>query len=150
MFIVGGIEIQKECKDFLETKPNKQLDEDEVFCSSAGRLKGKMVAHVGGKQWQHNPDKERISLIKVVQSAMRKTQEKTFSSFAIPALYTGHSGYPVDKVTEWIVEAISKFLEANGKQTSIKNIYLCDINKDTVDSFAKALNKFYDLTYQRE
>ncbi|XP_052105459.1 uncharacterized protein LOC127738297 [Mytilus californianus] len=146
----GGVEIQKECKDYLAKKQNKQLDEDEVFCSSAGKLKGKMVAHVGGKSWSNDHEKEKKSLVRVVQEAMRKTQEKNFTSFAIPALYTGHSGFPVKEITEWIVEAIDNFLQSHGKQTSLQNIYLCDIKKTTVDSFVTALRKYYSLTYERE
>lgn len=150
LVIKGGVEIQKECKDYLAKKPNKQLDVDEVFCSSAGKLRGKMVAHVGGKSWSNDHEKEKKSLVRVVQEAMRKTQEKKFTSFAIPALYTGHSGFPVKEITEWIVEAIDNFLESHGKQTSLENIYLCDIKKTTVDSFVTALRKYYSLTYERE
>jgi O-acetyl-ADP-ribose deacetylase (regulator of RNase III) len=40
---------------------------------------------------------------------MKCTDERKFASFAIPALYTGHSGYPVKEITEWIVEAIHLF-----------------------------------------
>jgi O-acetyl-ADP-ribose deacetylase (regulator of RNase III) len=81
---------------------------------------------------------------------MKCTDERKFASFAIPALYTGHSGYPVKEITEWIVEAIHLYLEKNGKCTSIENIYLCDIKKDTVDSFARALKEYYSLSYERE
>lgn len=109
-----------------------------------------MVAHVGGKSWSNDHEKEKKSLVRVVQEAMRKTQEKKFTSFAIPALYTGHSGFPVKEITEWIVEAIDNFLESHGKQTSLENIYLCDIKKTTVDSFVTALRKYYSLTYERE
>jgi len=144
------MEIQKECSEFLDTKPSKAMDADEVYCSKAGKLKCKMVAHVGGKQWPGNPEKEKISLLKVVQSSMKCTDERKFESFAIPALYTGHSGYPVKEITEWIVEAIHLYLDKNGKCTSIENIYLCDIKKDTVDSFARALKEYYTLSYERE
>jgi O-acetyl-ADP-ribose deacetylase (regulator of RNase III) len=80
---------------------------------------------------------------------MKCTDERKFASFAIPTLYTGHSGYPVKEITEWIVEAIHLYLDKNGKCTSIENIYLYDI-KDTVDSFVRPLMKYYSLSYERE
>lgn len=81
---------------------------------------------------------------------MKCTDERKFASFAIPALYTGHSGYPVKEIREWIVEAIHLYLDNNGNCTSIENIYLCDIKKDTVDSFVRPLMKYYSLSYERE
>lgn len=146
----GGIDIQQECNQYLNTKPNKALDQDEVFCSKAGKLRCKMVAHVGGKSWENNPEKAKASLLNVVKSSLTQTDGKKFASIAIPALFTGSNKYPVKEVTEWIVEAIHLFLGANGKRTSIQNIYLCDILKDRADSFAMALKKYYSLTYERE
>lgn len=150
LFVEGGNQIQKECHDYLAKKQSKQLEEDEVFFTTAGKLRGKMVAHIGGRTWSQNLDKEKASMLKVVYKTMQKTTEKGLVSFAIPAVYTGHSGFPVKDVTEWIVEAVDKFLQDHGQQTTIRNIYLCDKIKETVDAFAIALERYYSLAYKRE
>jgi O-acetyl-ADP-ribose deacetylase (regulator of RNase III) len=74
---------------------------------------------------------------------------KKYESVAIPALCSGNNEYPVAVSTLSIVDAISAFLETNGKQTSIRNIYLCDINRDAVDAFVKNLKKYFALVYNR-
>jgi O-acetyl-ADP-ribose deacetylase (regulator of RNase III) len=54
---------------YLETKPQKQLDEGELFYSSSGTLKFKMVAHIPGKKWEDKPEiteEERKLFIKQV------------------------------------------------------------------------------------
>lgn len=109
-----------------------------------------MVAHIGGRQWSNDKEKEKASLLNVVQKALLQTSELGHASFAIAAVYTGHSGFPVKYVTEWIVEAVDKYLKNHGKQTIIRNIYLCDKVKDTVDAFECALGKYFDLAYKRE
>jgi hypothetical protein len=55
----GGKEIQKECSEFLDTKHSKAMDADEVYCSKAGKLKCKMVAHVGESNGQVIQKKKR-------------------------------------------------------------------------------------------
>ena len=147
---IGGKEIQEECQHYLETKPQKQLDEGEVFYSSSGTLKFKMVAHIPGKKWEDKPEiteEERKLFIKMVITSLAECGKKKYESVAIPALCSGNNEYPVAISTLWIVEAINAFLKTNGKQTSIRNIYLCDINRVAVDAFVKTLGKYFDLVY---
>jgi hypothetical protein len=53
------MEIQKECSEFLDTKHSKAMDADEVYCSKAGKLKCKMVAHAGESNGQVIQKKKR-------------------------------------------------------------------------------------------
>jgi O-acetyl-ADP-ribose deacetylase (regulator of RNase III) len=110
----------------VETKPQKQLDEGEVFYSSSGTLKFKMVAHIPGKKWEDKPEiteEERKLFIKMVITSLAECGEKKYESVAIPALCSGNNEYPVAISTLWIVEAINAFLKTNGKQTSIFKIF---------------------------
>jgi superfamily I DNA and/or RNA helicase len=63
--------------------------------------------------------------------------------------FHGNNEYPIKISTLWIVEAINEFLKTNGKQTSIRNIYLCDINRVAVDGFVNTLGKYFALVYNR-
>lgn len=147
---IGGKEVQEECQHYLETKPQKQLDVGELFYSSSGTLKFKMVAHIPGKKWEDKPEiseEERNLFIKMVITSLAECGKKKYESVAIPALCSGNNEYPVQISTLWIVEAINEFLETNGKQTSIRNIYLCDINRVAVDAFVKTLGKYFYLVY---
>jgi O-acetyl-ADP-ribose deacetylase (regulator of RNase III) len=149
---IGGKEVQEECQRSLETKPQKQLDEGELFYSSSGTLKFKMVAHIPGKKWEDKPEiseKERKLFIKMVITSLAECGKKKYESVAIPALCSGNNEYPIKISTLWIVEAINEFLKTNGKQTSIRNIYLCDINRVAVDGFVNTLGKYFALVYNR-
>ena len=109
-----------------------------------------MVAHIPGKKWKDKPEiseEERNLFIKMVITSLAECGKKKYESVAIPALCSGNNEYPIKISTLWIADAISAFLEANGKQTSIRNIYLCDINRVAVDAFVKTLRKCFDLVY---
>jgi len=147
---IGGKEVQEECQRYLETKPDKQLDEGEVFYSSSGTLKFIMVAHIHGKKWEDKPEiseKEEKLFIEMVITSLAECGKKKYESVAIPALCSGNNEYPIKISTLWIVEAINTFLKTNGKQTSIRNIYLCDINRIAVDAFVETLKKYFALVY---
>jgi O-acetyl-ADP-ribose deacetylase (regulator of RNase III) len=149
---IGGKEIQEECQRYLETKPQKQLDVGELYYSKSGTLKFKMVAHIPGKKWKDKheiSEKQKNLSMKMVIASLAESGKKKYESVAIPALCSGNSEYPVKISTLWIVEAINEFLKTNGKQTSIRNIYLCDINSVAVDAFVKTLKKYFALVYNR-
>jgi O-acetyl-ADP-ribose deacetylase (regulator of RNase III) len=109
-----------------------------------------MVAHIPGKKWEDKPEiteEERKLFIKMVITSLAECGKKKYESVAIPALCSGNNEYPVAISTLWIVVAINAFLKTNGKQTSIRNIYLCDINRVAVDAFVKTLATYFDLVY---
>jgi O-acetyl-ADP-ribose deacetylase (regulator of RNase III) len=87
-----------------------------------------------------------------IQASLEKTEDKRYHSIAIPALCTGVFGYPANKATKVIVEAIRDFLKENGSTTCIRQIYLCDVKNDSVDHLVAALERFYNkanVTKQR-
>lgn len=117
--------------------------EGEIFCSGTGHLPCKMIAHAVGPVWQGGRHREDEYLDECIQSSLEKCDEKRYRSIAIPALSTGVFGYPVQKATKVIVEGIKEYLKENGKFTSVKDIYLCDLNVDTIENFVTALEKVY-------
>ena len=111
-----------------------------------------MVAHIPGKKWEDKPEiseKEKKLFIEMVQTSLVESGKKKFESVAMPALCSGNNEYPVQISTLWIVEAINAFLKTNGKRTSIRKIYLCDINRVAVDTFVETLKKYFALVYNR-
>jgi O-acetyl-ADP-ribose deacetylase (regulator of RNase III) len=149
---IGGKEIQEECQRYLETKPQKQLDVGELYYSKSGTLKFKMVAHIPGKKWKDKheiSEKQKNLSMKMVITSLAESGKMKYESVAIPALCSGNNEYPIKISTLWIVEAINEFLKTNGKQTSIRNIYLCDINRVAVDGFVNTLKKYFALVYNR-
>ena len=141
----GGEGIQKECDAYVLTKNRqKKMYEGEIFCSSPGNLNCKMIAHAVGPVWQGGHNREEDYLSECIQASLERTDERKYQSIAIPALCTGTFGYPANKATKVIVEAIRDFLKETGRTTSIRQIYLCDVKNDSVDHFVAALEKFYD------
>ncbi|XP_052105448.1 uncharacterized protein LOC127738294 isoform X1 [Mytilus californianus] len=150
----GGDKIKLECNTYLQSKPMKELDKDEVFCSSSGKLTNfRMVVHIPGEKWENvkesNENDGKKNFIKLITSSLEKAEEKKSKSIAMPALCCGNNEYPVTKSTDWIVEALSMYLKRTGSKTSIQKIYLCDKNPSAVDNFVKKLKTLYVLIYNR-
>ncbi|CAC5357319.1 unnamed protein product [Mytilus coruscus] len=151
----GGDKIKLECNTYLQSKPMKELDKDEVFCSSSGKLTNfRMVVHIPGEKWENvkesNENDGKKNFIKLITSSLEKAEEKKSKSIAMPALCCGNNEYPVKKSTDWIVEALSMYLKRTGSKTSIQKIYLCDKNPSAVDNFVKKLKTLYVLVYNRD
>lgn len=67
--------------------------------------------------------------------------ELGYKSVALPALCCGNNEYPVDKGTMWMVDAINTFLQNFCFESSIKRIFLCDMNREAVEKFVETLRK---------
>ncbi|CAG2225270.1 PARP10_14_15 [Mytilus edulis] len=86
--------------------------------------------------------KEKYSV--VLLASLEKTEDMKYRSIAIPALCTGIFGYPANKATKVIVEAIRDYMKENGVSSSVRQIYLCDVKEDIVDHFVSALGRYFD------
>ncbi|XP_062593153.1 protein mono-ADP-ribosyltransferase PARP14-like, partial [Saccostrea cucullata] len=136
----GGNEIQRECSDHVGR--NGKLSEGDTFCSGAGKLPCKMIVHACGPTWKGGMNQENGRLKNCVESALEETEAGSYRSIAIPALCTGIFGYPVDKATSVIVKAVKSYLK-DKKETSIKEVILCDVKTETVKCFTEALKQEY-------
>lgn len=117
--------------------------EGEIFCSSPGKLNCKMISHAVGPVWQGGNHREEEFLGECIQASLEKTEDKKYKSIAFPALCAGVFGYPVKKATKVIIESIRDYIRANGSDTVIQRIYVCDVKEDTVADFISALERFY-------
>ncbi|XP_052770988.1 protein mono-ADP-ribosyltransferase PARP14-like [Mya arenaria] len=134
----GGQALERPCRDYIEN--NGRLSEGEVFVSPAGNLKAKYVIHVIGPVWNGGTNQEDDKLTEVVFKAMKQASLKNMKSLAMPAISCGVYGFPVKKATGIIVAAVKNFFREE-QDSSLTEIYLCDMKDDTVDAFTEALQK---------
>ncbi|XP_052773943.1 uncharacterized protein TM_0508-like isoform X1 [Mya arenaria] len=132
----GGLALERPCRDYI--KNNGPLSEGEVFVSPAGNLKAKHIIHVVGPAWKDGTHQEDEKLTEVVFMAMKQASMKNLKSLAMPAISCGVYGFPVKKATGIIVAAVNNFFRVE-QDSSLKEIYLCDIKDGTVDAFTEAL-----------
>ncbi|WAR21754.1 Y508-like protein [Mya arenaria] len=134
----GGLALERPCKGYM--KNNGQLSEGEVFVSPAGNLKAKHIIHVVGPTWNDGIHQEDEKLTEVVFEAMKQASIKNIKSLAMPAISCGVYGFPVKKATGIIVAAVKNFFREE-QDSSLTEIYLCDMKYGTVDAFTEALQK---------
>ena len=117
-----------------------QLNEGDVFMSCAGNLPCQRIAHALGPVWKGGAKQEETSLKKAINTCLRKTEKKNYSTIAIPALSTGGFHYPADRACDAIVEQVIDYFKGQ-RRISIRKVILCDINVDTVKCFIEAVKR---------
>ncbi|XP_053389167.1 protein mono-ADP-ribosyltransferase PARP14-like [Mercenaria mercenaria] len=138
----GGPAIKHECENFIATQ--RSLNDGDVFMSSAGDLKAEYIAHIKSQQWNQGKamDKDLEATVFKCLQEISKIQEK---SVAIPAIGCGVNGFPVNVATSSIVNAIKRML-MEYQDSSIGEVYLCDMNEKNVQGFTEALCKIFGNT----
>ncbi|XP_052101671.1 protein mono-ADP-ribosyltransferase PARP14-like [Mytilus californianus] len=140
----GGDIIRRECNDYI--RRNGTLEEGDVMWTSAGDLPCKWILHAVSPVWKNGRSNEFGNLYDCIWQSFGKAYRRECSSIAIPALSTGISGFPANRSTDTIVKAIHDYMKKNGHYTSIQQVYLCDINTDTIDHFESALDLYFPYT----
>lgn len=100
-----------------------------------------MIAHAFGPVWKNGRSNEEDHLRDCVMTTMEETHSRSMSSIAIPAISTGIFGYPADKATKVIVQAVQDYFKQNSK-SKIKKVYLCDVKDGTVKLFVDGMKKY--------
>ena len=78
--------------------------------TNAGNLGCQEILHVVGPQWKGGSGKEKDLLQTAVFNILTMVSERKYLSVMIPAISCGVFGYPNDRATYDIVEAIEKYL----------------------------------------
>ncbi|CAG2228086.1 PARP10_14_15 [Mytilus edulis] len=141
----GGTHIQRECKDYRRS--HGLLNEGEVFSTSPGTLKCKMVVHAVGPVWQKIKSNEKI-MTKCVYAILSEADIKHFQTVAIPALSTGTSKYPIDEAASTIALAVRGYFRKY-PDSSLKTVYLCDIAAKVADIFVNAASRIFKSSDKR-
>lgn len=101
-----------------------------------------MVVHAVGPTWHGGTANEEIKLQNSVYKCLTLAHQKHYSSIALPAISAGIFGYPLAKSVETIVTVVQLFFHKY-PTPSLKSVYLCDNDTETVKTFVKALVAMY-------
>ncbi|XP_007428032.2 poly [ADP-ribose] polymerase 14-like isoform X1 [Python bivittatus] len=138
----AGPELQKECDDHV-----RQYGLFKTGCAtitSAGKLPCKQVIHAIGPRWNSAEKEKCIQLLKQsVRESLKLADSCKHRSIAIPAISSGVFGFPLKQCTHSIVTAIKESVEDLSENSCLKQIYLVDIRKDTVQAFSETLNEVF-------
>ncbi|XP_060564916.1 protein mono-ADP-ribosyltransferase PARP14-like [Ruditapes philippinarum] len=141
IFAKGGRLIKYECEDYINK--NGILNDGDVFISSAGDLQAENIAHIKSQQWENGKNMDKI-LESTVFKCLQKTGNLQKRSIAIPAIGCGVNRFPVDISTTSIVNALKRTL-MEYQDSSIREIYLCDMNTTNVEGFTSALRNIFGM-----
>ncbi len=132
----GGRVIQEESDRIV--KERGAVPVGSAVYTSGGELKAKYVIHAVGPVWGEG-DEER-KLRSAVRSALELADQLGVKSVALPAISTGIFGYPKEEGVRTIVDEVVRFLKEK-PETSIKEIHLTAIDRETAGLFRKELEK---------
>ncbi|XP_021358900.1 poly [ADP-ribose] polymerase 14-like isoform X2 [Mizuhopecten yessoensis] len=136
----GGKSIQRDCDEHI--KRYSRLMEGDVYLGKPGNLKCNFIAHAVGPVWQGGRNNEEEMLREAGLKSMEEANDHNQTSIALPDLGAGVYGYPANKSTRTIVEAVDDFYRDN-PGCCIRDVYLCDVSQKTVDLFITAVqNRF--------
>ncbi|KAL3864768.1 hypothetical protein ACJMK2_006424 [Sinanodonta woodiana] len=136
----GGRDIREECMQHV--RKNGHLAEGEIHVTSAGHLRAKIIIHAVSPVWKGGHNNEEEVLRETIFKCMETAAKNKLKSIAIPALGSGVFGWPPDKSTKVIAEAVKDFFRED-QESSIMEVYLSDINPETVRYFTEALEKSF-------
>ncbi|XP_063405420.1 protein mono-ADP-ribosyltransferase PARP14-like [Mytilus trossulus] len=142
----GGTHIQRECKDYRRS--HGLLNEGDVFSTSPGTLKCKMVVHAVGPVWQNQRSNAKVLMTKCVYAILSEADRKHFKTLAIPALSTGTSNYPINEAANIIALAVGGYFRKN-PDSSLKTVYFCDIAAKVADIFVNVASKIFKSSDKR-
>ncbi|MCD6515463.1 MAG: macro domain-containing protein [Candidatus Odinarchaeota archaeon] len=146
MIMGGGVAgaIKRAGGDIIEKEAMKQapVPVGSAIYTTAGKLNIKYVVHT--------PTMERPAMRinqenvrKAIKAALKVAEDlKDVFSLAIPALGTGVGGVSKKDAAEIMINEILAFIKGG---TKLREIILCDINKDQCNEFIKVLESVKDL-----
>lgn len=131
----AGGQIAELCAQYV--RMNGELREGQVFCSSGFDNIAYVVFAVGPScHGQLTPANE-TSLRVVIRAILTEAHKRDVIAIAIPAISTGVAGFPKDRAAYIFMEEFARFCQWLGtqKRSTLKNIYLVDIDQETTEIF---------------
>jgi len=142
--VTGGVEIQKECHEFI--KRNDYLLPAQLYVSKSGRLPCKAIIHAVGPIWSSGHNNEKNLLYETVFNVFEEAEHRGFTSIALPAISTGIYRFPVQLATTVILDAIKNFLKQPLLTQKLREVHIIDQNTDVIAQFCKtAVSAFEDV-----
>jgi putative ATPase len=134
----GGDRIQEESDAWIAT--HGTVPTGHVAVTGAGRLAATYIIHAVGPIWDNGQHNEPQLLASAVQHSLRKADELSAKSIAIPAISSGIFGFPKDQCAHIIITTIYAYFAAHPK-SGIQEVRLTNIDLPTVEVMRKALHK---------
>ena len=125
----GGPEIQR------ESAVKAPVAVGDAVVTGAGRLPCRYVVHAVGPRWGEGDEESKLRA--AVRNALRRAEELSLESLALPAIATGIFGYPKEEGCAVIVEEVVTRLRQ--KEGSLRLVRLVSIDRETANHFVAAL-----------
>jgi O-acetyl-ADP-ribose deacetylase (regulator of RNase III) len=123
----GGAEIQE------ESRRKAPVPVGAAVVTGAGRLPCRRVIHAVGPMWGEGD--EETKLRSAVRAALRRAEDESLVSLAMPAISTGIFGYPKPAGCLLIVEEVAAHLARAG---SVRLVRLVSVDEETASHFVAA------------
>lgn len=143
-YVTGGVEIQRECQEFIKT--NGSLLAAQLYVSKSGRLPCKAIIHAVGPIWSSGHNNEKNVLYQTIFNVLEKAESQNFTSIALPAISTGIYQFPLQLATTIILEAIKDFLKQSLPTQKLREVHIIDQSTSVITEFCKtAVSTFEDV-----
>jgi len=127
----GGRIIQQESKAWVDEYG--PITNQKPAITTAGELPSRFVIHAVGPEWGEGDEDGKLHT--AVYTALTMADTHHFESLALPGISTGIFGFPKDRGSRIILNAILEFLE-DFEQTSLTEIRIVLIDQPSIDVFA--------------
>ncbi|KAJ8317005.1 hypothetical protein KUTeg_004909 [Tegillarca granosa] len=141
----SGPAIQNKCDIYI--KRNGSLKEGQLYVSSEGaeNLMCKLIVFVAGPMYTGKRISEEETILKeLILKSLKECEKRNLHSVVFPAICTGYNRFPVAEATRVIALAIQNYFQ-NNFRSCIKKVYLCDTDKQKVQSFELALQSVFGV-----
>ncbi|KAF1579585.1 Poly [ADP-ribose] polymerase 14, partial [Eudyptes moseleyi] len=138
----AGPELQQECDELV--RKNGSLQPGCAVITGAGKLPCKNVIHAVGPRWRRDEAENCMYLLRqTVKESLRLAERFNHRSIGLPAISAGIFGFPLGLCTYSIVSSIKEALEESAGYSSLKEVHLVDIAKNSIQAFSKALREVF-------
>ncbi|MHA1167508.1 MAG: macro domain-containing protein, partial [Candidatus Hodarchaeales archaeon] len=129
----GGSEILEECKIIRQTMYPGGLPPGEAVVTTAGKMAAKYVIHTVGPIWQGGNAGEAEILMRCYLNSLKAAENKNCKSIAFPAISTGAYGFPKDKASKVVSNALLDYYSS--AKTPLDRIHLIFFSKEDLRLF---------------
>lgn len=132
----GGPLIQQESDVWV--REHGPVSNSEPAVTSGGELTCRYVIHAVGPIWGEGD--EDAKLTSAVTGSLHTAERLSLTSIALPAISTGIFGFPVERATNLILDAIEGYFKGH-PSSAVSLVRLILYDQHTLDTFIKVWNE---------
>jgi O-acetyl-ADP-ribose deacetylase (regulator of RNase III) len=134
----GGRAIQAESNAWVREKG--PISHDKPAYTSAGNLPCRYVIHAVGPVWRSGDEDNKLAA--AIRGSLQCAEELELGSIAFPAISTGIFGFPKERASRVIYQAIHDYFESH-PDSGIKDARLVLYDQPTADIFVNNWETFH-------